>query len=235
MIRRPPRSTLCPYTTLFRRSPAAGGAVIARLRPRLRLRPGTRPGLRSRLRPGPRRRGRSGRQRRLQSMPGQGGALDPHRVLAHPGERRELAQLGRLAAGGAQLGCPIAGGAAAGDQGVEAFEQAPRLLERLAAQRLGHHRGRGGRYGAAHALESDLRDPPLLDAQGDLHPVAAERVVPDGAVAGPGRAAELAGPRVVVEDALAVEVLQPAVAAVHANTSRTRSTAAARASTSSRE
>ena len=32
MIRRPPRSTLFPYTTLFRSLPAPGGAEVARLR-----------------------------------------------------------------------------------------------------------------------------------------------------------------------------------------------------------
>src|SRR5579864_1012580 len=152
-------------------------------------------------------------------MPGQGGTLDPHRILAHAGEG---------AAGGA------AAGGRAGDQGVEALEEAPRLLERLAAQRLGHHRGRGGRDGAADALEGDVLDPPLIDPQEDLHPVAAEGVVADGAVTRAGQAAVIARPPVVVEDDLAVEVLQPAEAAAHANTSRTRSTAAARASTSSR-
>src|SRR2546430_11404505 len=38
MIRRPPRSTLFPYTTLFR-SVRAGGAAGARARPRVRRRP----------------------------------------------------------------------------------------------------------------------------------------------------------------------------------------------------
>src|SRR5260221_9374925 len=36
MIRRPPRSTLFPYTTLFRSSPATGGATIAASKSRSR-------------------------------------------------------------------------------------------------------------------------------------------------------------------------------------------------------
>src|SRR6266536_4817393 len=52
MIRRPPRSTLFPYTTLFRshacaaggRAPARAGSAIARPRLRTRRRPGIAPG-----------------------------------------------------------------------------------------------------------------------------------------------------------------------------------------------
>src|ERR1700674_165294 len=198
---RPPRRRACGGLRLRARSSSWGGC-----RPR-------------------RRRSGSGCQGRLQGVPGQGGALDSHRELSHPGECRQLAQLGNLAA---------TGGGRAGDQSVEALEETPCLGQRLAAQRLGHHRGGGGRDGAAHALEGDLLDAPVLDPQGDLHPVAAERVVTDGAVAGPGQAAEIARPPVVVEDDLSVQVLKLAEAAAHANTSRTRSTAAARASTSSR-
>ena len=75
----------------------------------------------------------------------------------------------------------------AGDQRVKALEQLPRLGQRLAAQRLGHHRGRCRRDRAAHALEGDVRDAPVLDPQVDGHAVAAERVVPGGAVAGRGQ------------------------------------------------
>src|SRR3712207_7454777 len=40
MIRRPPRSTLFPYTTLFRSEPAAGGPGLGRDRRPLRGHPG---------------------------------------------------------------------------------------------------------------------------------------------------------------------------------------------------
>src|SRR3712207_8213079 len=58
MIRRPPRSTLFPYTTLFRSHTGAGAADAARHDPRPRRGGGRRP-------PGPRRvhRGEGGRQR----------------------------------------------------------------------------------------------------------------------------------------------------------------------------
>src|SRR5215212_7060180 len=66
----------------------------------------------------------------LQGVPGEGSALDPHRVLAHAAQDGELADVRVRLSLRHQL--------------VEVVEQRARLLHPLALERLGHQRGRGG-------------------------------------------------------------------------------------------
>src|SRR3712207_7866870 len=68
MIRRPPRSTLFPYTTLFRSTPAGGGRRV-----------GLRRGGRARVRrPGEGRLGRSGASALVQATAAQQGRSEEH-------------------------------------------------------------------------------------------------------------------------------------------------------------
>src|SRR5205807_1768685 len=108
-------------------------------------------------------------------------------------------------------------------------EQAAGLLDGQPLERIGHQRRGGGRNGTARALEGDIPDAAIREIQEDRDPVATERVVPLGPAGGAGERPEVAGPPVVIEDHLLVEVAQVA----HPNSSRARRRAAARASTSS--
>src|SRR3954462_3539288 len=155
-------------------------------------------------------------ERGHEGVPGEGGALDPHRVFADAGEDGQLAEVLPLLL-------------SLGDQLVETVEEAARLREAAAFQRLGHQRRGGGRNGASGPFERDAADAVLLDVHVDGHPVAAERVVPLRPAVGLRQRPEVAGPPVVVEDDLLVEVAQVA----HPNSSRALWRAAARASTSS--
>src|SRR3990172_4740604 len=73
----------------------------------------------------------------LQGMPGEGGALHPHRKLGHPLERLQVAQLGRRLS--LRLGQHL------GEERV----QAARLLHLFPNDYLGEHRARGLADGAA--------------------------------------------------------------------------------------
>ena len=133
-------------------------------------------------------------------MPGQRGALDPHRELAHAGEGGQLAQLGR-----AVLGRP---GRVARDEPVEAVEERLGLRSRLALEGLRHHRGRGGGDRAAGALEADVLDQVALQLHVDGGAVAAERVVALGPAGGRGQLAEVPRPLAVVEDHFLIKLAQ---------------------------
>src|SRR6185295_13462603 len=156
-------------------------------------------------------------QSRQQGMPHQGGALDAHRKLAHAAEDGELAELRR----------PLAG--SRGDQRVEILEQGAGRFDGAALERLRHQRGRRGRDGAAGALEGDVADAAVLEVEEHGHLVAAERVVPFRLMVRLRQGTEVAGPPVVIEDDLLIELAQLA----HANNSRVRWRAAASDSTSS--
>src|ERR1700759_3046958 len=150
-------------------------------------------------------------------MPGEGGALDAHRVLADAGEDLELAEVGR------------AFRRALGDQLMETVEGVAGALDGEPLERLGHQRGGRRRDGAPRPLEGDALEAPGLDVQIDGHPVAAEGIVPFRAAVRGGQRTEVAGVPVVVEDDLLIELAQVA----HPNSSRARWRAAARAPTSS--
>src|SRR5690606_1976814 len=142
---------------------------------------------------------------------------DPCGVLAHSGERGELVER-------------LWGSAAAGQHLVNLLEQAYRLLDARALDPLGHQRGRRHRDRAAAALELDVRDASVAELHVEGHPVAAERV---DALDDPVRILDLAEiPRraVVVENYLAVQLLQ----LVHAKISSARSRPTSSRSTSSR-
>src|SRR5947209_10801964 len=94
-------------------------------------------------------------QRGDQGVPRQGGALDPHRVLADAGEDGELVQLRQALA------------RAGGEQVVEDVEEPASLRLGLPLDGLGHHRGGGGRNGTSRALEGDVADAAVRHFQAD--------------------------------------------------------------------
>jgi hypothetical protein len=108
-------------------------------------------------------------------------------------------------------------------------EELPGAGTVLALDGFGHEGGRGGGDGAAAAFETDVLDALAVQAHGERQPVAAQGVVPFRVVIRSLERAEIARAAVVIEDHVAVELLQ-----VHqANTSRARRSALTSAFTSS--
>ena len=134
-----------------------------------------------------------------EGVPGEAGALDAHRELAHAGEHGELADRGlvdRLIDGRR-------------DHRVKAVEERDRLVDRAALDGVGHERRGRLRDRAAGALERDVRDAPVVEAQTERQLVAAERIVARAPVRlASGERAEVARPAIVVEDDFLVEVGQ---------------------------
>lgn len=129
----------------------------------------------------------------LQGHPGQGGALDPYGELPHAVQRHQIAQV--------RVGLrPV-------HHALEHAHQGPHLVEGLALDGLGHHRGRRLADGAAAALEADLLDAALAQPHEQRQLVPAQRVGTFHRDVAGVQAAPVAGVRVVVEDDLAVKVV----------------------------
>ena len=86
-------------------------------------------------------------ERGLQRVPRQRRALDAHGKLAHAGEHRELAELGRAR---------LPRRRAAVTRSWKRSKSASASARVLPFSALGHHRGRGRRDRAARALEADV-------------------------------------------------------------------------------
>ena len=108
-------------------------------------------------------------------MPGQCGALDPGRVLAHPVEHFQFTQIKILIEPLSITGC----------KGTERLEISFRVFGATPAQRLGHDRGRSGRDRTPFALESDFFDDGVVvHVQVHLQLVAAQRIETLGSTVG---------------------------------------------------
>src|SRR2546428_12731234 len=134
-------------------------------------------------------------ERRLERVPREARALHADRELADAGEDRELAE-GRVDR------IPRT----ARDHLTKSLEQTGRLGLRLALHRVRHQGSRRLRDRAALADERDVRDVPVVEAQGDGHPIPAERGVPAGCRAGARDLAGVAGALVVVQNRVLVEL-----------------------------
>src|SRR6185312_12652073 len=107
----------------------------------------------------------------VQGVPAEARALHPRGELAHPGKRGELAERGIGRAVGLR------------EEHVHPLEQLPYARAVLTLDGFGHERGRRRGDRAAASLEADVLDPVTLQPQGEREAVAAQRVVPLGAVA----------------------------------------------------
>src|SRR5215469_1505256 len=135
-------------------------------------------------------------ERRVQCVPAEARALYARRKLAHPGERGELAERG--------IGCDLR----LSEECMDPFKQRPHLAAVLALDSLGHERRRGGGNGAALALEADIGDALAVQTHGQRQVVAAQGVMALGAPVGALEWPEIARATVVIEDHVAVEILQ---------------------------
>ena len=117
-----------------------------------------------------------------QRVPGEGGALHPHRKLPDAGEHRELAQLRRGRPRRWALRSPWRG---------QRPKRARASSSRLALERRGHQRGRGLGDGASGALEGDVGDAAVGELHVERELVAAQRVVALGRPVGALELAEV--------------------------------------------
>jgi hypothetical protein len=141
--------------------------------------------------------------------------------LAHFPHARERGKLAEIACGHEVVLC---------EELVDLLAVVAHIGERAALQRFGHERRRCDRYRAPAAFESEVGERVALDVDVELQPIATERIVAFRAVIRRRERAEIARPPVVIDDHIAIEILE-----VHqANTACARVRAATRRSTSAR-
>src|SRR5690606_21166707 len=134
----------------------------------------------------------------LEGVPGERGALDPHRKLPHAGKDRELAQFVEI--GGLLAGCR--------EHRLKASEKPERLDHTVLADGFGHQRCRCLRNRASAAGEPHVADDIGVNAHLDMNPIAAERVVALGLTGRIRQGPEVPRPSIVVENQFLVELGQ---------------------------
>jgi hypothetical protein len=128
-------------------------------------------------------------------MPAQARALHARRIFAHAREGSQLSEL-------------IAGGRIIGEQLMHAVEQLQRFFSTFAFDGLGHQRRGRRRYGASLTLEANVADGPVVEFEAQRQVIAAHRVVAFDAGVGGLQVAEVARPAVVIEDHVAIKIIQ---------------------------
>src|SRR5579862_701640 len=155
-------------------------------------------------------------ERRVERVPAEARALDSYGKLAHARERGELAERG------------VGGRVVAREQRVHLAEELAHGRAVASLDGLRHERRGGGRDRATLALEADVLDALAVEAHGERELVTAQRVVAFRAAVGVVDPAEIARMAVVIEDHVAIELLE-----IHQwNTWRARSSALTSAPTS---
>src|SRR5438094_9209252 len=141
-------------------------------------------------------RGRCPRQRLLQNVPGEDGALDTDRVLDHAPQCHEVAEDILF-----WLDLPF-------HHAAELLGQRRRLRHALSVHRLGEHGRAGLADRASLALERDLLDSTVRQVRADGDLVPAERVVLLAGNLGPRQPTLVPGGLVVVEDDFLVQLIE---------------------------
>ena len=135
-------------------------------------------------------------ERRVQRVPAEAGAFHAHREFAHAGQRGQLAEVFRHRR------------VVLRQHLVHFVEQVRDLGAAFALDRLAHQRCGGDGDRAALAVEAQVGDAIAIEPQRDVQPVAAQRVVAIGRRIGGLEPAEQPRGLVVIEDHVAIEVLE---------------------------
>ena len=152
----------------------------------------------------------------IQCVPGEGGTFDARGVFAHARQYFQFADA-------------VRDGVLGGGDVVEVAVELAEFFDGFATRKVGHEGRAGFGDGAAVADEADVGELVAVHAYIDFEVVAAERVVPGGAVVAGVKRVEVARVFAVVEDDFLVEVFQ----FVHVKSSWVARTAATRRAMSS--